>query len=67
MHYMLADPMTMHWKMNFTQKSDVFIFHNVNLNPPSIQNLNKLMSTQDDNTIFQLIIFLYKLFELRKK
>ena len=28
------------------------------LNPPSIHNFNKLMSTQDDNTIFQLS-FLY--------
>ena len=36
------------------------------LNPPSIHNFNKLMSTQDDNTIFQLTIFIYKLFELRK-
>ena len=27
---------------------------------------NKLISTQDDNTIFQLTIFIYKLFELRK-
>ena len=36
------------------------------LNPPSIHNFNKLMSTQDDNTIFQLSIFIYKLFELRK-
>ena len=34
------------------------------LNPPSIHNFNKL--TQDDNTILQLTIFIYKMFELRK-
>ena len=36
-------------------------------NPPSIHNFNKLMSTQDDNTIFQrtICILVYKLFELR--
>ena len=27
------------------------------LNPPSIHNFNKLMSTQDDNTIFQFFYF----------
>ena len=33
---------------------------------PGSQRVNKLMSTQDENTIFQLSIFIYKLFELRK-